>query len=249
MMKNDEVFSRSDDLDHTVLDNAVVAELIGASKTFKSGNIQIIALHKTDLKLRRGELLLIIGPSGSGKTTLISLLGCVLYPTEGCVCINKINTKDLNEKKLAKLRREEIGFVFQNFNLVAPLSAEENIKIPLVLNRLPKETIKQKVHKALEWVELGNRRKSIPKQLSGGEQQRVAIARALVSDPSIILCDEPTASLDSRSIDVILQELRGLADAGKSVAVVTHDPRLEKYADRIIHLENGKIVEHTEDKG
>jgi putative ABC transport system ATP-binding protein len=153
----------------------------------------------------------------------------------------------LNEKKLAKLRREEIGFVFQNFNLVAPLSAEENIKIPLVLNKLPKETIKQKVHKALEWVELGNRRRSIPKQLSGGEQQRVAIARALVSDPSIILCDEPTASLDSRSIDVILQELRGLADAGKAVAVVTHDPRLEKYADRIIHLENGKIVDHPED--
>jgi putative ABC transport system ATP-binding protein len=227
--------------------NAVVAELIGASKKFKSGNIEIIALQKTDLKLRNGELLLIIGPSGSGKTTLISLLGCVLYPTEGCVCINGINTKDLNEKKLAKLRREEIGFVFQNFNLVAPLSAEENIMIPLVLNKLPKESIKQKVQDALEWVGLGNRRRSVSKQLSGGEQQRVAIARALVSDPSIILCDEPTASLDSRSFDVILQELRGLADSGKAVAVVTHDPRLEKYADRIIHLENGKIVEQIKD--
>jgi putative ABC transport system ATP-binding protein len=112
---------------------------------------------------------------------------------------------------------------------------------------MPKESIRQKAQKALDWVELGNRRKSIPKQLSGGEQQRVAIARALVSDPSIILCDEPTASLDSRSIDVILQELRGLADAGKSVAVVTHDPRLERYADRIIHLENGKIVDQSQD--
>jgi putative ABC transport system ATP-binding protein len=224
-----------------------VAELIGASKKFKSGNIEIIALQKTDLKLYNGELLLIIGPSGSGKTTLISLLGCVLYPTEGCVCINGINTKDLNEKKLAKLRREEIGFVFQNFNLVAPLSAEENIMIPLVLNKLPKDTIREKVQKALDWVGLGNRRRSVSKQLSGGEQQRVAIARALVSDPSIILCDEPTASLDSRSFDVILQELRGLADSGKAVAVVTHDPRLEKYADRIIHLENGKIVKKTED--
>ena len=247
-MKNDDVLSNGDVLSHKVRDKAVVAELIGASKKFKSGNLEIIALQKTDLKLRKGELLLIIGPSGSGKTTLISLLGCVLYPTEGCVCINKINTKDLNEKKLAKLRREEIGFVFQNFNLVAPLSAEENIKIPLVLNKLPKEAIKQKIYKALEWVELGNRRRSIPKQLSGGEQQRVAIARALVSDPSIILCDEPTASLDSRSIEVILQELRGSADAGKAVAVVTHDPRLERYADRIIHLENGKIVDHPEDK-
>lgn len=248
MMKIDDEFSPDDVLSQRISDDAVVAELIGASKKFKSGNVEIIALQKTDLKLRKGELLLIIGPSGSGKTTLISLLGCVLYPTEGCVCINRINTKDLNEKKLAKLRREEIGFVFQNFNLVAPLSAEENIKIPLILNKLPKDIIKQKAQKALEWVELGNRRKSIPKQLSGGEQQRVAIARALVSDPSIILCDEPTASLDSRSIEVILQELRGLADGGKAVAVVTHDPRLEKYADHIIHLENGKIVDHPEDK-
>ncbi len=248
MMKIDVEFSPDDVLSQKISDDAVVAELIGASKKFKSGNVEIIALQKTDLKLRKGELLLIIGPSGSGKTTLISLLGCVLYPTEGCVCINRINTKDLNEKKLAKLRREEIGFVFQNFNLVAPLSAEENIKIPLVLNKLPKDIIKQKTQKALEWVELGNRRKSIPKQLSGGEQQRVAIARALVSDPSIILCDEPTASLDSRSIEVILKELRGLADGGKAVAVVTHDPRLEKYADHIIHLENGKIVDHPEHK-
>ena len=247
-MKNDDVLSQEDVLSQKGQDKGVVAELIGASKKFKSGNFEIVALQRTDLKLREGELLLIIGPSGSGKTTLISLLGCVLYPTEGCVCINGINTKELNEKKLAKLRREEIGFVFQNFNLVAPLSAEENIKIPLVLNKLPKETIKQKVHKALEWVELGNRRRSVPKQLSGGEQQRVAIARALVSDPSILLCDEPTASLDSRSIEVILQELRGLADAGKAVAVVTHDPRLEKYADLIIHLENGKIIDQPEDK-
>jgi putative ABC transport system ATP-binding protein len=248
MIKNDDFLTQNGLSSHNVRDKAVVAELIGASKKFKSGNIEIIALQRTDLKLLKGELLLIIGPSGSGKTTLISLLGCVLYPSEGCVCINEINTKDLNEKKLAKLRREEIGFVFQNFNLVAPLSAEENIKVPLVLNKLPKEAIKQKVHKALDWVELGNRRKSIPKQLSGGEQQRVAIARALVSDPSIILCDEPTASLDSRSIEVILQELRGLADAGKAVAIVTHDPRLEKYADRIIHLENGKIVDHSQDQ-
>ena len=248
-MRKDEVVPSHDDAYSAKdRDKAIVAELIGASKKFKSGSTEIVALQKTDLKLHKGELLLIIGPSGSGKTTLISLLGCVLYPTVGCVCINGINTKDLNERELAKLRREEIGFVFQNFNLIAPLSSEENIMTPLVLNKLPKETIKQKVQKAIEWVGLGERKKSLPKQLSGGEQQRVAIARALVSEPSIILCDEPTASLDSRSIEVILQELRGLADAGKAVAVVTHDPRLEKYADRIIHLENGKIAEHIEDR-
>ena len=249
MKKNDPVVLNGDAVGHDRARNtAGIAELIGASKKFKSGNVEIIALHKTDLKLRKGELLLIIGPSGSGKTTLISLLGCVLYPTEGCVCINGINTKDLNEKELAKLRREEIGFVFQNFNLIAPLTSEENIMTPLVLNRLSKEAVKKKVQKAIEWVGLGDRKRSLPKQLSGGEQQRVAIARALVSEPSIILCDEPTASLDNRSIAVVLQELRGLADAGKAVAVVTHDPRLEKFADRIIHLENGKIVEHAVDR-
>ena len=246
MKKKDDVFLPNSDTAGKLQDSSIIAELISASKKFKSGNIEIVALQKTDLKVYRGEMLLIIGPSGSGKTTLISLIGCILYPNEGCVCIDGINTKNLNDRQLAKLRRQEIGFVFQNFNLIAPLSAQENIMTPLILNKLPKQAIREKVNKAIDWVGLGNRKRSLPKQLSGGEQQRVAIARALVSDPSIILCDEPTASLDSRSIDVILKELRSLADDGKAVAIVTHDLRLEKYADRIIHLENGKILEHPE---
>ncbi|MFB0566791.1 MAG: ABC transporter ATP-binding protein [Candidatus Aminicenantaceae bacterium] len=226
-------------------ENPVVAELIGASKKFKAGDIEIIALQKTDLTLQKGELLLIIGPSGSGKTTLLSLIGCVIYPTEGCVCIHGINTKDLHDKELARLRRREIGFVFQYFNLIAPLNSEENIMVPLHLNRLSKEEVRQKVQQSLNLVGLDHRKKSLPKQLSGGEQQRVAIARALVSDPSIILCDEPTAMLDAESLEIVMKELRGLADAGKAVAVVTHDPRLESFADKIIHLENGRV---TEDK-
>jgi len=220
----------------------VVAELVGASKKYKSGQFEIVALHPTDLSLSKGELLLIIGPSGSGKTTLLSLIGCVLYPTEGCVCIQGINTKDLSDKQLAKLRREEIGFVFQNYNLIAPLNSEENIKVPLILNKLPKDSIKTKVDHALNAVSLNHRKKSIPKQLSGGEQQRVAIARALVSEPAVVLCDEPTASLDSDSVGVIMQELRSLADSGKAVAIVTHDPRLKEFADKIVYLENGKLV-------
>jgi putative ABC transport system ATP-binding protein len=220
----------------------VVAELIGAAKIFKTGGTEIVALDKTDLKMNRGELLLIIGPSGSGKTTLLSLIGCVLYPTQGCVCIKGRDTKDLNEKQLAHLRRTEIGFVFQNFNLIAPLNAEENIRAPLILNRLPKDLRKEKTERALDLVGLTDRRRSLPKQLSGGEQQRVAIARALVSDPAIVLCDEPTAALDADSMGVVLQKLRDLSDAGKAVAVVTHDPRLEDYADRIVYMEHGRIV-------
>lgn len=228
--------------------NSVVAELIGASKKFKSGNIEIIALHKTDLTLRKEELLLIIGPSGSGKTTLLSLIGCVLYPSEGCVCIHGINTKDLNDKELARLRRKEIGFVFQHFNLISPLNSEENIMVPLILNKLSKDMVKEKVLQALSLVGLGQRKKSLPKQLSGGEQQRVAIARALVSDPSIILCDEPTASLDKESMEVVMKELSDLADSGKAVAIVTHDFRLKDYADKILFLENGKVIEEKGEK-
>ncbi len=225
----------------------VIAELIRASKRFKSGSMEIVALQETDLVLKKGELLLIVGPSGSGKTTLLSLLGCVLYPTEGCVCINGVNTKQLNDKQMAKLRLKEIGFVFQNFNLIAPLNSEENVKAPLLLNKQSSATIREKVNRALELVGLQHRKKSLPKQLSGGEQQRVAIARALVSDPAIILCDEPTASLDLKSLDVVMKELRSLADQGKAVAVVTHDLRLKQYADKMIYLENGRVTEYHED--
>jgi putative ABC transport system ATP-binding protein len=230
-------------------DPSVVAELIGASKIFKTGGQEIIALQETDLLLKKNQLLLIIGPSGSGKTTLLSLIGCVLYPTEGCVCIQGVNTKDLNDRQLAKLRRSLIGFVFQNFNLISPLNSEENIMVPLLLNKLPKDAVLERTRQAQEMVGLTHRRSSLPKQLSGGEQQRVAIARALVSDPAIILCDEPTAALDSGSLETVMQELRHLADRGKSVAVVTHDPRLEKYADKIIYLENGSIVEKKDGNG
>lgn len=227
----------------------IVAELVDASKVFKSGTAEIVALQKSTLKLRKGEMILIIGPSGSGKTTLLSLIGCVLYPTSGCVCINGVNTKNLNDRQLARLRLREIGFVFQNFNLISPLNSEENISTPLLLKGLPRDVRRQQISRALGLVGLEERRKSLPRQLSGGEQQRVAIARALVSDPSIILCDEPTASLDAGSIDIVMKELRSLADSGKAVAVVTHDPRLEEYADRIIHIENGRIVQdHRENR-
>jgi putative ABC transport system ATP-binding protein len=226
----------------------LVAQLKGASKKFKSAGGEVEALQPTTLSLRRGELLLIVGPSGSGKTTLLSLLGCVLYPTEGCVCIKGADTRELNDRQLAALRRREIGFVFQNFNLIAPLTAEENILTPLFLNKVAKQEARDRVRQALDLVNLGHRRRSLPKQLSGGEQQRVAIARALVGGPSLILCDEPTASLDSQSMDIVLKELRKLADSGKAVAVVTHDLRLKEYADKVIHLQDGKVIDQPRGK-
>lgn len=221
---------------------AAVAELKGASKIFRSGGTEIVALQPTDLVLRRNELLLILGPSGSGKTTLLSLLGCVLYPSQGCVCVQGVNTRDLDDGAMARLRLTEIGFVFQQFNLIAPLTAAENVSAPLLLRGLPAPEIRRRVDHALALVGMEARRRSLPRQLSGGEQQRIAIARALVTEPAIVLCDEPTAALDARSIEVVMEELRGLADAGKAVAVVTHDPRLQRLADRTVRLENGRVV-------
>jgi putative ABC transport system ATP-binding protein len=225
----------------------IFAELIGASKRFKSGNVDIVALHPTDVVLRKGELLLVVGPSGSGKTTLLSLLGCVLYPSDGCVCINGVNTSNLSQKELAQLRLREIGFIFQNYNLIAPLNVTENIMVPLLLKKFTKANLLERVKQAIDMVGLAERSRSLPKQLSGGEQQRVSIARALVGGPSVILCDEPTASLDVDSIGRVMGELRALADQGKSVAVVTHDMRLKQYADKMIYLENGRITQTVEE--
>lgn len=217
----------------------MLAELRQVSKEYQTGDQTIVALQPTTLQLHEGELLLIIGPSGSGKTTLLSLVGCVIYPSSGELYVDGRHVNRMREKELAHLRLHTIGFVFQNFNLLAPLSAEENVAMPLRLQGIPNHEIKKRVQNALEMVGMTDRRKNLPRALSGGQQQRIAIARALVTNPKIILCDEPTAALDKQSIDIVLQELRMLADQGKSVAVVTHDPRLKPYAHRIIEVENG----------
>jgi len=221
----------------------MIAKLSQVGKYYQVGDQRITALEPTDMVLNEGELLLIIGPSGSGKTTLLSLLGCVLYPSVGKLMVDGNEVSKLNEMELAKLRLHKIGFVFQNFNLLAPLSAEDNVMMPLKLQGIKQVDAKKKVEKALELVEMTDRRKNLPKQLSGGQQQRIAIARALVTNPKMILCDEPTASLDKDSLEVVMTELRALAAQGKAVAVVTHDPRLKQYADRIIEVKNGMVTE------
>ncbi len=221
----------------------MIAELKEVGKQYKLGDQTIVALQPTSLKLNEGELMLIIGPSGSGKTTLLSLLGCVIYPSFGNLWVDGKYINDLKAAELAKLRLDTIGFVFQSFNLLAPLNAEDNVAFPLKLQGVSSGEIKKKVEKALEIVGMTDRRKNLPKELSGGQQQRIAIARALVTNPKLILCDEPTASLDKDSLSVVMKELRNLARQGKSVAVVTHDPRLQEYADRVVEVKNGIATE------
>jgi putative ABC transport system ATP-binding protein len=221
----------------------MIAELKGVGKEYQVGDQTIIALQPLDLSVNTGELTLIIGPSGSGKTTLLSLLGCVIYPTQGKLFVNEQLVNEMNQKQLAHLRLNTIGFVFQSFNLIAPLNALDNVMIPLQLKKINSKDAKIKAEAALNLVGMLDRKKSLPKQLSGGQQQRVAIARALVTDPKLILCDEPTASLDASSIATIMEELVSLSKSGKSVCVVTHDPRLLNYADRVIKVESGFATE------
>lgn len=221
----------------------MLAEFVGVGKEYQVGDQTIIALQPINLRINAGEMLLIIGPSGSGKTTLLSLLGCVIYPTQGQLFVNDQLVNTMSQKELANLRLHTMGFVFQGFNLIAPLNALDNVMIPLQLKKMNAKLAKIKAEAALQLVGMLDRKKSLPKQLSGGQQQRVAIARALVSDPKIVLCDEPTASLDAASIAIVMGELVSLAKAGKSVCVVTHDPRLLSYADRVIKVENGFATE------
>jgi len=224
----------------------MIAQLERVSKKYKVGDQEIVALQATTMDIRAGELLLIMGPSGSGKTTLLSLLGCVIYPSEGRLWVDGQEVNKLKDNQLAKLRLNTIGFVFQNFNLLTPLNAQANVMMPLQLQGVGYSEARRRAREAIEFVGMSDRRRNLPKQLSGGQQQRIAIARALVTNPKILLCDEPTASLDKDSLGIVMGELRHLADEGKAVCVVTHDPRLKPYAHRIVEVNNGVV---TEDRG
>ena len=218
-------------------------EATGIAKDLGHGAGQIRALKGVDLALKGGQLALLMGPSGSGKSTLLSILGCMLTPTEGTVrvCGDSIAGKDPED--LAKLRRENIGFVFQSYHLFPTLSATDNVRLALDVRGETGKDAVDKSRAALARVGLSNKTKNYPRQLSGGEQQRVAIARAMVGDPSVILADEPTAALDTENGKAVMGILATIAkDPGRGVLVVTHDPRLVPFADRIIHIEDGLIV-------
>jgi len=218
-----------------------IVTLTNVKKVYKTGDTTITALDTTSISFDTQKLTLIMGPSGSGKTTLLSILGCVIYPTEGEVFYRDKNVTMLNESELSALRLHEIGFVFQQFNLIEPLTALENVMQPMILQKVPQKEARERAIKALQEVGLGQRMHNLPKKLSGGQKQRVAIARALVTNPNIILCDEPTASLDAKSAEAIMKELKQLAQSGKAVIIVTHDLRLRKFADRVIYVEEGKV--------
>jgi len=221
--------------------NKVIAQVVKASKEYKTGDTVITALAPATMDLKSGELTLIIGPSGSGKTTLLSLFGCVIYPTSGDVFIDGKKINDLSENKLAAIRLEKIGFVFQQFNLVAPLTSLENVMLPMMLQGVAESEATKRATAALSNVGMDKKINKLPKTLSGGEQQRVAIARALVTNPDMILCDEPTASLDTKSAAIVMEELKQIAAKGKAVAVVTHDTRLRPFANRVVYVNDGMV--------
>jgi putative ABC transport system ATP-binding protein len=221
----------------------IAARLSGAGKEYKTGESTIVALQPTTTEFRTGEITLLVGPSGSGKTTLLSLLGSVIYPTMGKVWVGDSCINDLSEKELAKLRLQQIGFVFQGFNLLAPLNALENVMEPLLLQGVKRKEAKRRAMNLIRQFGMEDRIHNLPKNLSGGQQQRIAIARSLITDPHLILCDEPTASLDHKSAKMVMEMLSQLSMDNRAVIVVTHDVRLKKYADRTIYVSEGRISE------
>lgn len=218
-------------------------ELNKVKKSYQQGKIKVPALRGIDLTVEQGEFTIIFGPSGCGKTTLLNMLGCLDTPTEGEICFNGRKISDLSKKDLAMIRRYNIGFIFQNYNLIPVLTAYENVEFALrLIEDSSEKQIKEKVLKMLEEVGLKGLETRRPNELSGGEQQRVAIARALVKEPKIVLADEPTANLDSKTgIEVIKIMVKMNQELGTTSIFSTHDPQIMKYAKRLINLKDGMI--------
>jgi putative ABC transport system ATP-binding protein len=226
--------------------DAVVARLRGVAKQYKRGSEVVPVLEKLDLDLPRGDFVALMGPSGSGKTTLLNLLGGLDRPTVGSVEVDGLAIDRLSDAALAKWRGTHVGFVFQMYNLLPVLTAERNVELPLLLTNLGKTKRLEHVHTALKLVGLGDRMKHKPRELSGGQEQRVGIARAIVTDPTLLLCDEPTGDLDRKSGDEILDLLQALnKQHGKTIVMVTHDPRAAERANRTLHLEKGRLERET----
>ena len=213
------------------------------SKIYQQGEINVTALNNIGLDIRRGEFLALMGPSGSGKSTLLHIIAGIDRPTHGQCFVQGVDVTQLNESELADWRNQNVGFVFQTFNLIPVLTAYENVELPLLLTRLAGRERRKLVLTALELVGLADRARHLPKQLSGGQEQRAAIARALVTDPSLVVADEPTGNLDSQSAQEVLTILQALSrSAGKTVIMVTHDPKAAAFGSRSIHLEKGELA-------
>jgi len=223
-----------------------MAALVSVKKVVKRyvrGKQAVEVLHNLDLEIETGEFVALMGPSGSGKTTLLNLIGGLDRPTQGEVTVAGERIDNLSGGRLAKWRARHVGFVFQFYNLMPTLSAEQNVELPLLLTSLSGGQRKKNVQAALELVALADRRKHKPSELSGGQQQRVAIARAIVADPTLLVCDEPTGDLDRETAEEILGLLQLLnREQGKTIVMVTHDPKAAEFASRIVHLDKGALV-------
>lgn len=225
--------------------NSALIHLEKVTKVFVTDEVETHALSDIHLDIKKGEYLSIAGPSGCGKSTLLAILGLLDSPTDGTYILNGQPVQDLNVSERARIRNREIGFIFQAFNLIGDLTVYENVELPLTYRGMSSGDRKKRVQDALERVGMAHRVKHYPSQLSGGQQQRVAVARALAGDPSILLADEPTGNLDSTNGEAVMELLRELHRGGATICMVTHDPRYAEFADRTIHLFDGKIVEQS----
>uniref|UniRef100_A0A7V4E2F1 ABC transporter ATP-binding protein n=1 Tax=candidate division WOR-3 bacterium TaxID=2052148 RepID=A0A7V4E2F1_UNCW3 len=221
----------------------ILCQLNKIKKIYSTGKVSFPALNGIDLKIEEGEYTAIMGPSGSGKSTLLNILGFLDTPTEGKYYYQGKDVSNLDDKELARLRNKEIGFVFQNFNLLPRLTAFSNVELPLIYSGMSGKERKKRVMVMLEKVGLKERAFHRPNELSGGEMQRVAIARALVNNPSLILADEPTGNLDTKSGNEIMKIFDQLAQEGRTIIIVTHDPNIAAHARRLIRITDGMIIE------
>ena len=228
-------------------DLSTLVEIRGLSKVYQRGSQKVEVLHHIDLDIEKGDFVALMGPSGSGKTTLLNLIGGLDSPTEGSIAVGGERIETLGEDALAKWRASNVGFVFQFYNLLPMLSARKNVELPLLLTRLSTAERKRKASVALELVGLSDRTAHKPSELSGGQQQRVAIARAIVSDPTLLVCDEPTGDLDRQSATEVLTLVQQLnREHAKTIVMVTHDPKAAEYAHRTLHLDKGTLVASPE---
>ena len=221
-----------------------LVEIRGLSKVYWRGSQGVEVLRDIDLDIPRGDFVALMGPSGSGKTTLLNLIGGLDTPTDGRLLVDGVAIEDLDADALAAWRADTVGFIFQSYNLMPVLSAQKNVELPLLLTDMGASERSRRARIALELVGLSERAKHTPNELSGGQQQRVAIARALVSDPLLLICDEPTGDLDRKTADEVLTLLQQLnRDFGKTIVMVTHDDKAAKYAQRTVHLDKGTLVD------
>jgi putative ABC transport system ATP-binding protein len=220
-----------------------VIEIRDLAKVYHMGEVEVRALKGVDLQVERGEFVAIMGPSGSGKSTLMNIVGCLDRPTSGTYLLDGIDVSRLDRDRRAEIRNAKIGFVFQSFNLLPRTRATENVELPLLYSELGLSATERmrRARQSLLRVGLGGREEHYPSQLSGGQQQRVAIARALVTEPAILLADEPTGNLDSRTSEEIMGIFQELNDAGKTVVLITHEPDIAAHAQRIVHMRDGRI--------